>query len=157
MRVRPRIAAGRGYGQPAAIMLPALFMAGALFFVGQPAMGETHQRARAFLEEVDLDQARFGRHFLAPHPAEAVGEAMDRDHFREPAACGISAADADQIDAAWVSFRSRIGAKPTLDLVGIGEEGEHRGLWGRDLDLGAKHLSHWRVSFGLRCYPSLTI
>src|SRR5262245_46625566 len=85
-RIRPRRSPSRGYRQLRLILVPALFAARALLLIRQPAMGEAHQGAAVLLDGVDLDQARSRPHLLAPFPAEAVGEAMDRDHFRELAA-----------------------------------------------------------------------
>ena len=55
--VGSRIAARGGYRQPAQIMVPALFVAGAFLFIRQPAMGEPHEGATVLLDEIDLDQA----------------------------------------------------------------------------------------------------
>src|SRR6266851_736735 len=70
-------------------MDPALFVVGAGRSVGQAAMGHAQQRStRLMIDQVNLDQARPGRHLFAVVPPEAVGEAVDRNDLGKLAAGG---------------------------------------------------------------------
>src|SRR5215470_3468805 len=82
------ILARGGHGQPAQIMRPTLVVAGALLRIRKTAMGHAQQRAAVPLDQIDLDQARSRRHLVVLLPAEAVGEAMDRDNLGELALRG---------------------------------------------------------------------
>src|SRR5262249_10807806 len=98
--VGTRIAAGGRHRQPCEVMSPALLVTGAGLGVRQAAMGHAQQRSARLVYQIDLDQARPRRHLFAALPAEAVGEAVDRDHLREPAAGDVLAADIDEVEPA---------------------------------------------------------
>src|SRR5258705_7262714 len=121
-------------------MGPALLVAGAGRSVGQAAMGHAQQRpARLLVDQVDLDQARPRRHRFAAVPAEAVGEAMDRNDLREPPAGDVLAGDVDEVKPTGMRLQRRFRAHPPQNLFRIGEESED-GRWRRrDLDLTPDH------------------
>src|SRR5258706_4191156 len=111
-------------------------MAGAGRGVGQAAVGHAQQRStRLMIDQVDLDQARLRRHRFAAIPAEAVGEAVDRNDLREPPAGDVLAGDVDEVKPAGMRLYRRFCAHPPQNLFRIGEESED-GRWRRcDLDL----------------------
>jgi hypothetical protein len=119
-------------------MRPALFVTGTFLFIRQAAMREAHQRPAGFVDQIDLDQTRAGRHFLLSFPAEAISEAMNGNDLGEVPTRRVLAADIDEIDAAGMGFGRR-RPEPAQDLVGVGEEGEDRRGRCRDLDLAPKH------------------
>ncbi len=128
-------------------MAPAGIVVGALGRVRQPAVGKADERAVAPFEQVDFDQAGSGRNLLAPLPAEAVGEAVDRhDLLERPPryAPGVAADPLDEIKAAGMRVGCRLGAHPAQNLFRIGQEGENGGARGRDIgltldDKGVRH------------------
>src|SRR6185312_4781186 len=81
--IRSGVAAGCGQGQAPEIVDPTPLMSGAGLGARQTAMGEVQQRAALPLDQIDLDQARPRWDVVPPLPTEAVGEAVDRDHFRK--------------------------------------------------------------------------
>src|SRR5271170_7955225 len=89
-------------------------MAGALLGIGQAGVGQAQQGSvRVLVDQIDLDQARPRRHRRAAVPAEAVGEAMHRDHLAEGAAGEASAGDIDEIEPA--GLREPAAMIATLD------------------------------------------
>src|SRR5207237_10879204 len=99
--IRPGIAPGGGLGEPAHVMRPALRMAVALFEGGQASVGHLQQRAVGrLLDQVDLDQARAGRHLLAALPPKAVGQPVYRHDLAQLAARQHRAGDVDEIEPA---------------------------------------------------------
>src|SRR5579859_2782017 len=107
--IGPGIAARGRDREPSQIMRPPLAMGDTLLLVRQAAMGHPHQSAAVAIDQIDLDQARSRRHYLAVLPAETVGEAMDRHDFAECAARG-SAASADALDKIKTA-RLRLGVR----------------------------------------------
>src|SRR6185437_5946529 len=93
-----RIAPLGGDAQPTHVVSPALGVPGALGGVGKSAMGHAHERAAVPLDKIDLDQAGARRHFLVPLPAEAVGEAMNRNDLTELPARGAVGPPGDVLD-----------------------------------------------------------
>jgi hypothetical protein len=99
-------------------------------------MRHPQQRPAIAVDEVDLDQARPRRPLLVALPAEAVGEAMNRDDLVESAARSAAPANAlHEVDSARMRLRSRFRAHPVQDLLRIGEEGENGGGRGGNLGL----------------------
>src|SRR5215207_5250993 len=85
----------------------------------------------------DLIWPALRQYHLAVVPAEAVGQAVHRHHFAEGAAGEASPGDIDEIDPAGLRLDLRLRSHPAQDLFGIGQEGEHRGGWRRDVRLSA--------------------
>ena len=71
-------------------------------------MGQSQQRPALLLDEIDLDQARPWRRVVAPFPAEAVGEAVDRDNLRESATSGVLAINIDEVKTIEMWFNCRL-------------------------------------------------
>ena len=80
------ISAGGRHGQPAQVMRPTPIVTGTLRRVRETAGGHTDQGTAIPVDQIDLNQARSGRHLFASLPTEAVGETMDRHDLPKCAA-----------------------------------------------------------------------
>src|SRR5262249_44394874 len=99
--------------EPVEIIGPAPRVSRALRFVGKTAMGHPQQGATVAVDKIDLDQARAGRHFLAALPAEAVGQAVNRDDLPKGAPRRVALADAlDEVEPARLRLGRRLRAHP---------------------------------------------
>src|SRR5262249_14069411 len=112
-------------------------------------LSETQQRPVGLLDQVDLDQARAGRHHLAAVPAEAVGEAVYRHHLAEGAAGAARGGDIEEIEPAGARLHLRLGSHPAQNLLGIGQQGKYRGGRRRNMRLAANDEGLWH-----RCSPA---
>lgn len=121
----------------------------ALLFVRQAAMGQANQRAAGLVFEIDLDQARSRRHFLAALPAEFVSEPMDWNDLGELSTGYVLSPDIDEIEATRMGVRRDVGTEPAHDLFRIDEKGENGRRRCCNLDLAAKHqgFGHREASF----------
>jgi hypothetical protein len=116
-------------------------------------MGHADEGAAIPVKEVDLNQARTRGDRVVSLPAEAVGEAMDRNDLAElptGRAAGPPANVLDQIEAAGMDLGLRLGAHPAQDLVGIGQEGEDGRGRSRNLSLAPdnERLVHLSLLIG---------
>ena len=102
-------------------------------------MGHAQQGAAVAVDQVDLDQARSRRHFLAAVPAKTVGEPVHRHDLAERAACRLAVDALEKIEPARMQLGLRLGAHPAHDPLGIGQEREDGGGWRSDLGFTPDH------------------
>src|SRR6516165_8859201 len=136
-------------------MSPAFRMGGALLGIGQAGVGQAQQSSLRLLDQVDLDQARPRRHYLAAVPAEAVGQAVHRHDLAEGAAREASARDIDEIEPAGMRLDIHLGSHPAQDLLRICQKCEHYGGRRRDVLLATddKGLLHRSLRWSLWLAP----
>src|SRR5215211_2973331 len=66
---------------------------------------------------------------------------MHRDHFAEGAAGETSSSDIDEVETARLRLELRFRSHPAQDFLWIGQEGEHRSRWRRNVGLPANDES----------------
>ena len=120
-------------------MRPTLGVSGTLRGVRKAAMGHAQQGSAVPVDQVDLDQARPGRHLFITFPTEAVGEPVDRHDLAERSARHAATDALEEIESAGMHLGLRLGAHPAQDLLGIGQEGKDGGGRGCDMGLTPDH------------------